>query len=324
MWSVLQIHVAAWGLFEKKDVETANRVASARTMDGFKIRAKLVLSFPRPVGSAEAESVMMQYARAFASIVECELSNGDLPFEESELHQRITDSVQALPKKNVRLIGLHVLHKGAVSSRSMPAVKPGPDGKATVPAMAAVSAPPGRTSTPSQAAHTATTIKPEARGAGPLSAPGVMSQPPSVRGAVTVPAPATASPRSATTPAMRAPMPGAGGAGSPATRAMTVSGMPATGARPSPAGNADTGKKLFVSVGCYQCHGYEAQGGSAGPRLAPRPLPYAGFSRYVRRPTNQMPPYTERLVPDTDLAHIYAYLQSRPTPPAAATIPLLQ
>jgi len=37
-----------------------------------------------------------------------------------------------------------------------------------------------------------------------------------------------------------------------------------------------------------------------------------------------MPPYTERLVPDTDLAHIYAYLQSRPTPPAAATIPLLQ
>jgi len=92
----------------------------------------------------------------------------------------------------------------------------------------------------------------------------------------------------------------------------------------APAGNADTGKKLFVSVGCYQCHGYEAQGGSAGPRLAPRPLPYAGFSRYVRRPTNQMPPYTERLVPDTDLAHIYAYLQSRPTPPAAATIPLLQ
>ena len=95
-------------------------------------------------------------------------------------------------------------------------------------------------------------------------------------------------------------------------------------AAPVPAGNADTGKKLFVSVGCYQCHGYEAQGGAAGPRLAPRPLPYAGFSRYVRRPTNQMPPYTERLVPDTDLAHIYAYLQSRPTPPAAATIPLLQ
>ena len=92
----------------------------------------------------------------------------------------------------------------------------------------------------------------------------------------------------------------------------------------APAGNAETGKKLYVSVGCYQCHGYEGQGGAAGPRLAPRPLPYAGFSRYVRRPTNQMPPYTERLVPDTDLAHIYAFLQSRPNPPAASTIPLLQ
>jgi hypothetical protein len=128
--------VAAWGLFEKKDVQTLNRVASARTMDGYKIRAKLVLNFPKPVGSAEAEDVMMQYARAFAAAVECELSNGDLPFEEHELHQKMTDSVQALPKKNVRLIGLHVWHKGAVSSGSMLAVK---DGKATVPAMQAVS-----------------------------------------------------------------------------------------------------------------------------------------------------------------------------------------
>jgi mono/diheme cytochrome c family protein len=99
---------------------------------------------------------------------------------------------------------------------------------------------------------------------------------------------------------------------------------PAPAAAPAPPGNADTGKKLFVSVGCYQCHGYEAQGGAAGPRLAPRPLPYAGFSRYVRRPANQMPAYTERLVSDADLGHIYAYLQSRPTPPAAQTIPLLQ
>jgi hypothetical protein len=37
-----------------------------------------------------------------------------------------------------------------------------------------------------------------------------------------------------------------------------------------------------------------------------------------------MPPYTERLVPDTDLAHIYAYLQSRPAPPPVSGIPLLQ
>ena len=67
-------------------------------MDGFKIRAKIALSFPRAVNAAEAEEIMMQYARAFASAVECELSNGDVPFEEQELYQSLTDQVQALPK----------------------------------------------------------------------------------------------------------------------------------------------------------------------------------------------------------------------------------
>ena len=92
----------------------------------------------------------------------------------------------------------------------------------------------------------------------------------------------------------------------------------------APAGNAETGKKLWASYGCWQCHGYEGQGGSAGPRLASRPLPFTRFSTYVRRPTNQMPPYTEKTVPDTDLAHLYAYLQSRAAPPPVASIPLLQ
>jgi mono/diheme cytochrome c family protein len=92
----------------------------------------------------------------------------------------------------------------------------------------------------------------------------------------------------------------------------------------APAGNAETGQKLYVSIGCWQCHGYEGQGGAAGPRLAGRLAPFAVFSIYVRRPTNQMPPYTEKVVPDTDLAHVYAFLQSRPAPPPVESIPLLQ
>ena len=80
-------------------------------------------------------------------------------------------------------------------------------------------------------------------------------------------------------------------------------------------GNAEQGKKLFESYGCYQCHGHEAQGSSAtGPRLGPRPLPFAAFSRYVRRPSGQMPPYTAKVVSDTDLANIYAFVESRPAP----------
>ena len=88
-------------------------------------------------------------------------------------------------------------------------------------------------------------------------------------------------------------------------------------------GNAEAGKKLFVSYGCYQCHGHEAQGSNAtGPRLGPRPIAFAAFSRYVRQPTGQMPPYTAKVVSDADLTNIYAFVSSRLAP--AVNIPLLK
>jgi ubiquinol-cytochrome c reductase cytochrome c subunit len=89
-------------------------------------------------------------------------------------------------------------------------------------------------------------------------------------------------------------------------------------------GDAEAGRKLWVSYGCWQCHGYEGQGGAAGPRLSARNLAFTSFAAYVRRPTNQMPPYTEKVVSNMDLVHIHAFIQSRPAPPAAASIPLLQ
>jgi ubiquinol-cytochrome c reductase cytochrome c subunit len=99
---------------------------------------------------------------------------------------------------------------------------------------------------------------------------------------------------------------------------------PAAAAAAAPAGNAETGQKLWMSIGCYQCHNLQAQGSSAtGPRLGPKPIAWAAFTRYVRRPTNQMPPYTAKVVSDADLAHIYAFIQSRPAPTPAQNIPLL-
>ena len=91
-----------------------------------------------------------------------------------------------------------------------------------------------------------------------------------------------------------------------------------------PQGNAANGRKLFVSFGCYQCHGYEAQGGSAGPRLAPRPIPYAQLMKYVRHPTNEMPPFTEKVVKDSELTDIYAFLRAQPAAPDVDKIPLLK
>src|SRR6187401_1611115 len=92
----------------------------------------------------------------------------------------------------------------------------------------------------------------------------------------------------------------------------------------APAGNAANGRKLFVSFGCYQCHGYEAQGGSAGPRLAPRPIAYAQLMKYVRHPTGEMPPFTEKIVKDSELTDIYAFLRAQPAPPDVDKIPLLK
>jgi ubiquinol-cytochrome c reductase cytochrome c subunit len=112
------------------------------------------------------------------------------------------------------------------------------------------------------------------------------------------------------------------------TGACTVAAQtptPRVPAQPAPAAAADNGKKLFVSYGCYQCHGYEAQGSSAtGPRLGPRPLPYAGFSRYVRQPSGAMPPFGTRILTDADLQAIYAYVQTRPLPQPVDSLPLLR
>ena len=104
--------------------------------------------------------------------------------------------------------------------------------------------------------------------------------------------------------------------------ALAAAGLAQTAA---PTGDAKNGKKLFAADGCYQCHGYEAQGAApTGPRLGPRPLAFAQFSKYVRNPTGQMPPYTIKSVPDKDLADIYAFLQSLPPPASVESIPALR
>jgi ubiquinol-cytochrome c reductase cytochrome c subunit len=100
---------------------------------------------------------------------------------------------------------------------------------------------------------------------------------------------------------------------------------PATTASAARQGEIDKGRKLYVSYGCYQCHGYEAQGSTAtGPRLGPKPMPLAAFTRYVRQPSGQMPPYTAKVLTDAELAAIYAFVEARPAPKPVESIPLLK
>jgi mono/diheme cytochrome c family protein len=104
----------------------------------------------------------------------------------------------------------------------------------------------------------------------------------------------------------------------PAARAQQSSDTP-------PAGNAQNGKKLFMSDGCYECHGRQGQGAAqtGAARIGPPQLSFEGFQTYVRSPKNNMPPYTSKAIPDMDLADIYAYLKSIPMPPKGKDIPLL-
>jgi len=88
-------------------------------------------------------------------------------------------------------------------------------------------------------------------------------------------------------------------------------------------GNAENGKKQFVKLGCYTCHGYQGQGSSAGAKLAPNPRTAASLIAYVRHPAGTMPPFTSKVVSDADLTDIQAFLASVPAPPPAKDIPLL-
>ena len=103
---------------------------------------------------------------------------------------------------------------------------------------------------------------------------------------------------------------------------------PAVAAAPAgqpSAGNAQHGKLLFVSDGCYECHGYVGQGSTrTGPALAPNLIPMSAFEAQLRKPMDRMPPYTAVVLPEPDVADIYAYLQSLPKPPAAKDVALLQ
>src|SRR3569833_65384 len=89
-------------------------------------------------------------------------------------------------------------------------------------------------------------------------------------------------------------------------------------------GNATNGKRLFMTVGCYECHGTTgAGGGLAGPRLAPNPQPDVAVKAKLRTASGRMPVVSEAVLKDSEIADIYAYLQSIPAGRSAHDIELL-
>jgi mono/diheme cytochrome c family protein len=90
------------------------------------------------------------------------------------------------------------------------------------------------------------------------------------------------------------------------------------------AASAEKGKAAYIQHGCWQCHAFEGQGGVTGPKLAPDPIAFEAFSAFLRTTNRAMPPYSEAILSNEDLADIYAYLQSIPKPADYKNIPLLK
>ena len=93
---------------------------------------------------------------------------------------------------------------------------------------------------------------------------------------------------------------------------------------PPPPSPPAAGKTAYMKNGCWLCHGQEGQGGAAGPRLGPRPMPLPAFRAYVRRPSGDMPPYSEKVLSENDVRAMHAFLTALPTPAAVSAIPLLR
>ena len=88
-------------------------------------------------------------------------------------------------------------------------------------------------------------------------------------------------------------------------------------AQDAPPGDAVEGKRLYLAVGCFTCHGRSGQGGAMNgpvPALAKTAMPFDGFKGQLRQPANEMPPYSEKVMTDKQVADIYAFVESLPGP----------
>jgi mono/diheme cytochrome c family protein len=89
--------------------------------------------------------------------------------------------------------------------------------------------------------------------------------------------------------------------------------------------NPDNGKRLYVKNGCFECHGYEGQGGAARTRLSGTKMMADTFQTFIRNPPpGDMPPYKSKVMTNEELADVWAYLRTFPASRSWKDIPLLQ
>jgi mono/diheme cytochrome c family protein len=109
------------------------------------------------------------------------------------------------------------------------------------------------------------------------------------------------------------------------TLGVVIIGTPAR-AQDAPPGNVENGKRVYLAVGCFTCHGRVGQGGGYNqpvPALAKTAMPFEGFKFQLRSPAQDMPAYAEMVMTDNEIADIYAFVQSLPGKRDPKDIPIL-
>lgn len=91
-------------------------------------------------------------------------------------------------------------------------------------------------------------------------------------------------------------------------------------------GDPVKGKRIYVAVGCFECHGRAGQGGQFNyqtPALAQIQLPVDSFIAFLRAAPNDMPSFSAEVLSDQDAADIHAYLTFLPGRKPVKDFPLL-
>jgi mono/diheme cytochrome c family protein len=88
----------------------------------------------------------------------------------------------------------------------------------------------------------------------------------------------------------------------------------------APVGNVAAGKARWNEQECAFCHGLHGQGGY-GPDLAGLGLTFEQFTRQIRQPWGAMPRWSERQLPDQELADLYAFFTSLPRVGTPGVVP---
>ena len=97
-------------------------------------------------------------------------------------------------------------------------------------------------------------------------------------------------------------------------------------AQNSAAGDVAKGKRVYLAVGCFMCHGRAGQGGAMNypaPAIAKLEMPVESFVSFLRDAPNDMPAYSTDVLSDKEAADIHAFLQSLPGRKPAKEFPLL-